>query len=348
MNVVSQFNPNFETGISRQTYYILQYLEKIGQSVSLFTWEPEFRKPFYWHRWVVYPVMYLPLRAEAAPVFYYGEYWSMPVSEFDAVNLPVFWYAPLDSDRLPEDWWQSAAIPDVIVPFTEFAHDLLIGEVSKRFENNGPVVWNVIPHTVAVFDSDEREDWSNEQIHVGIVFRPQMRKNPCGLLAALRELRLPNLKIHIVSEDQFGEVNLPSLCATFGLDCDIRQGLSPLEMRKFYNSIDIYVSFSMGEGFDLGLAEALKCRKCVLVPDLFTAREFGVPEEHRVKCREFKLPTKSRWWVAEIDDFVEKFKSLMERDFPIVDADMSRYEPNAVGPLWQDFFENAEEVARCV
>jgi len=328
---LSQFHSTQETGISRQSYYIVQYLEKLQIAFSLYTWE-SISKPFM--KWGKYTIQsWKDLITDFDVLLYYGEWWAFPsLKIFNVFNCPMLWYCPLDTEKPQEDFINFSSNFDLIIPVSNWNRKIL--------ENYSDNVVSPIPHTVALADKQPQEKSENDKIRIGTVLRPQRRKN---IFALCEFLMQSDSFFDVISEVSYCELNLSDAFNQFNIDFRIRQNLNARQLRQFYDSLDLYVSVSMGEGFDLPVGEALLANKCVLVSDIPAHREFGIPKNNlvRVSGEAFSAPG---WSLTDTEDMIRKYEILKSKNFPSLNIDMNSYLSYSVGPLWGELLNNLKEI----
>lgn len=336
MIFISQFLPQqSETGISRQSFLMAQYFEKIGIETTLFTWERQIIHPFQKNGKVIYPLNMLAQQAKTdAFLLFYGEHWSVPKG-IETLNIPLLWYIPVDSPKLPNDFAESAAVFDLIIPVTEFAANVMR---EAEIQN----VWNPIPHTVLLKDTKETLDIKVDKLIIGTVLRPQRRKNVVGLAQCIAEI---DCQLLVVSEEEYKEVALKDIFDQFNLNYEILGDLDATNMRRFYNTIDLYVSTTEAEGFGIPVFEAIFTEKCVLVTDLQVFREFGLQNTNLIKVKKtFDLPNGANWNLIDEKDFLQKYKILKDKNFPKTNVDIAQFAPEIVGPQWKALLENLRTI----
>ena len=334
---ISQFTPFSPTGISRQSSIILQYFKKIGIETELYTWEPQITHPFMQDGSAVYPINWIGQRLRADDViFFYGEHWSVPKG-LETLSIPLIWHIPIDTPKLPNDFLKVATKFDLIVPITKFGEQVMR---EAGIEN----VWEPIPHTVLLKDTEEALSSKKDGVvNIGTVLRPQRRKNLAGICQCLQQIE--NAHLDIVSDDEYKEIALRDIFDQFNISYTILNDLNALELSKFYNTIDLYLSTTMAEGFGIPVFEAVFAKKCILATDLPVFRELGLKDKNLIKIKKtISLPNGAEWSLIDETDFLKKYNMLKEQNFPKTDVDISQFSPETIGPKWQELFENLRTI----
>jgi glycosyltransferase involved in cell wall biosynthesis len=125
-------------------------------------------------------------------------------------------------------------------------------------------------------------------------------------LHAAADARMPGVRIPaLVSRYDFaeGQVRIPILNGTTGWD--------ETRMNVLYNAADLFVSTSRGEGFGLGIAEALSCgvpviaQNCSAIPEVVGPGGVLIEPERRIT-----VPAGQDLWLPNIPAFTDAVERL--------------------------------------
>lgn len=198
-------------------------------------------------------------------------------------NIKIITYYPLDGVKPHAPWIEQMSLADVSVFCAKFAQDAV-----RAINDSIRSIY--IPHGVDSKNycpvSKEQRDSYRKQFNmsgldpflVGMVARNQARKDYPQLFRAIAIARkiIPNLYCycHAVKVDQGWDLN--DLAHQEGVQDRVifnqtlqtpSSGVSVQEMNLIYNSLDLFVLPTQGEGFGLPLLEAMSCGVPVLTTD---------------------------------------------------------------------------------
>lgn len=216
-------------------------------------------------------------------------------------NIKSFYYCPVDAPMNP-DWAKIVECVDVPVAYTEYGRQELIRHVGAL--PCSPQI-GVIPHGVdtAIYrplSREERAKLRGERIHGWLnendlllinVNANQRRKDPVRCLETLAALHRAGHKrfkllMHMPDESS-DQVSLESAAQQLGLirgqEWDHTGNLfasgdgtlAETDVNLLYNIADFYLTTTLGEGWGLGITEALAAGLTVLVPDHTACREIA-------------------------------------------------------------------------
>ena len=197
--------------------------------------------------------------------------------------IPMIFYFPVDSDLMPE-WCKNLESCGNLVAYTKFG--------IKQFQKHNKTSKVIdIPHGANFNDfyplSLAEKKKAKEKLHKGNDFvaltinRNQVRKDMATLLQGWKvfldkqtKYKNPILYVHANSKDPIG-YNLREAQKWIGIPdenikyADFNGGLSPFtnkELNEIYNSADVFVSTTLGEGWGLTITEAMQTKTPVICP----------------------------------------------------------------------------------
>lgn len=235
-------------------------------------------------------------------------------------------YFPVDS-LLKEKWGENISHADTLVAYSEFGRQ----EALKVLPDREDML--VIPHGVNTTDyhplpkadaEQFRKQYFKDQADKFIITnlnRNQQRKDVPRTIQAFKEFRKHRpdsiLYLHMAMKDQGWD--LPEICKLNGLDISTdvifpqnfgpNQGYPREIVNALYNSSDVIVSTTLGEGFGLSWIEAMAAKRPVIMPDNTTLSEF-ITEDRGYLVKSGTSP--SLWTVIPHDNEVNR---------PLVDVD---------------------------
>ncbi len=227
-------------------------------------------------------------------------------------------YYPIDS-ILKDEWGKNIDPIDYLVAYTEFGRQESLNVLPNREDIM------VIPHGVNTkefypISVDEIKEFRQhyfgplaDHFIITNVNRNQQRKDIPRTIRAFKEFKkiVPDsvLYLHMAIKDQGW--NLEEVCKSMGLDItrDVifpknfgpNQGYPREILNKIYNSSDVVVSTTLGEGFGLAWLEALSAKVPIIMPANTMLPEF-ITDEIGWLCASGSTP--SLYTVIQFDNEV--------------------------------------------
>lgn len=193
-------------------------------------------------------------------------------------------YTPIDNDYLNERWLE------ILSFFSELAVPSYYAKtVIKRYDPQLAKRTHVIYYGLDTENFYPKPKEDNKRFTIGYVGRNQWRKDLCRLISIFADFKKTHsnafLHIHTTAEDDTQNGwNIFELLHHYGLylykdyyvpiKFNQNKGLERKSMNDIYNSFDVFLSCSTGEGFGLPYAEASLCEVPLIIPDNTVADEF--------------------------------------------------------------------------
>lgn len=232
--------------------------------------------------------------------------------------------------------WELAAFrPDWFQSFQPFQEIWVPSEFCRQsISSISPIPVHVIPYMVSqVFDvQDNNRDYFNlpEDVFVfGYMFDCSSsiaRKNPFALIEAFQRAFVKSHKVLLLLKFSNGNHD-PELYRKIQKLIDghpniltIERSLDEIELGRFFDAIDCYVSPHRTEGFGLTLAEAMLAGKPVIATDYSGSVDF-VKSEHAYPVQYHLVPISEQygpylpgylWAEPDIDHLVERLIEVYE------------------------------------
>ena len=270
---------------------------------------------------------------------------------------PEHWYKvvsywPIDSP-IKENWVEHAVgLPDYSVAYTEYGKEE-IERVNNRLPKPMKFNLDVIYHGTNIKDffpiskqetmefkknffKKAKIDIENTYV-VGIVARNQMRKDIPRAMKAFKEFqkRRPQtmLYIHAREHDVWGSLAEYARNLNLEVGKDVMwpgnfneaTGYPISALNRIYNTFDIHIQTTQGEGWGLPLTEAMSCKVLNLapnitsIPEMFNTQDFNLDSLEDLETKEIRgIPVKSgsttsEWATYGPTDF-ERFRPLTNVD----------------------------------
>lgn len=193
-------------------------------------------------------------------------------------NIKKIAYVPIDSPNVPGKFFRNFDVFDIIVAYTQFGKEEILKHVNNRVE----VVYHGVEKDL-FYPEDKKKSREflglpNDWFIVGSVNRNQPRKRLDLLFQAFHLFvndKPDNVKLFYHGALKDVGWDLEQLAHYFGIDDrfvitsrDITPfaGVKRNIMRHIYNSFDVFVSTTLGEGFGLTNLEASACGVPQIVP----------------------------------------------------------------------------------
>ena len=144
------------------------------------------------------------------------------------------------------------ADPTYTLPLRKIAvSSWLVRLMRERFSEEATLIRNAYDPAVFYSEPSQRLDFPSEEIRVGMLYYQEERKGGADGMAAflLAREKYPNMKLIL-----FGQ--RPADSAIYD---EIYENISGDDVRRYYNSLDLFISTSWQEGFGLPGLEAMAC-----------------------------------------------------------------------------------------
>ncbi len=208
-------------------------------------------------------------------------------------------YFPVDC-QLPKKYFEGIEFFDLIVTYTEYGRKQLL-EYNPALMIKSKVIHHGVsasdyhklePNMVRSFREEYFNDGAKELFIIGAINRNQPRKDIPATIFGFAELKKswaghqprPFLYLHMHPKDAKGW-DLPLVLDQCGLvegydymfpkTDDVNYQVDVATMNKIYNTIDLYVSTSRGEGWGLTATEAMAVGKLCVLPYHTSYMEIG-------------------------------------------------------------------------
>jgi glycosyltransferase involved in cell wall biosynthesis len=213
------------------------------------------------------------------------------------VFVKIVLYTPIDALNIKSDFVEPLNVADRVVAYTEFG-------VNEMRKGGLTAETAVIPHGIDVsqfYPMPRQEarrvlnlplDW----YIVGLINRNQPRKRldlAIEYMAAWTENKPSNVKFYYHGALSDVGWDVVDLCRYYGIEdrliltsdkLSAYNGVSRDVLRAVYNSFDVQISTTMGEGWGLTTMEGMACRVPQIVPDWSALGEWPRGAVHYVEC----------------------------------------------------------------
>ena len=340
--------PVLSTGYGKIAYYFAKYLLRLGVDVVFFGLQhmgfPVYVKvdgkyvEMYSCKGGAEPYLERCLR-EAKPdivvhirdafahtrEFFPAPYHVKPVCQRYGVKS-ILW-VPVQSEPLPKQYAQACVDEsDLTLVPTEWGKEQLVW-TGVPYNHLEVLPWGFDPEVYHPLDSkpDKTEfGFSENSVAIGSIgVNDQARKNWAGLLLAFQKVKkeIPEAELFLMTGS--GAFHLPHFIEALGVKGSVilpkhymkEWGIPEDKLVRFYRCLDIYVSLSAAEGFNLPLLEAAVCGTRVVASDHPNHREVLGSYGYFVKSYRIWPSTWSFDGAADPDDAASKIiEAVRSRD----------------------------------
>lgn len=281
-------------------------------------------------------------------------------------------YFPIDGEYPAITYPDSLLFFDKLITYTEFARKEII---SKNPVFKGKL--SVIPHGISIKDffraaPEKVESFRNDyfgtnsnKFIVGVINRNQFRKDMPTAIFSFYEVWKENknlfLYLHCYPKDPLGWDLRRVLLQT-----DMKEGIDysfpkkdimdipVIELNMIYNSIDVYLSTSLGEGFGLTAIECFATQTLTILPDNTAYSELIRERNENFRCLYYEMGysvaciqdnvIRKQGYINEIVDLINYSSfSYMKNDFSSLVKKAYNFVQTLswinIGKLWVDIFK---------
>lgn len=247
---------------------------------------------------------------------------------------PIIAYLPVDGYDYPERWTSLLTQVTNVVAMSRHGQRTFPGSRLVYHGVEQDQFWPVSPSRPIDFDGPllttkaECKEYLGHPADTFLVLRVDTnsgRKDIAATVHALAPLlekhRDMRLHLHTRTDPWMPGVNLPVLLERYDVESQVSvpvpsqsmTGWSQHQMNVLYNAADVFVSTSRGEGFGLGLAEALACGVPVVAQNVSAIPEVvglgGILIEPE---RRLTVPAGHDLWLPDIAAFTEAVEGLYQ------------------------------------
>lgn len=219
-------------------------------------------------------------------------------------QFKTLYYMPMDGPMMGDVWFKDFDLIDRVVAYTDFAKFQAAPQLPKLYKGGVGVIYHGIDcsifNNMRIRHTEEIQTFrdvyfgeNSKKFIIGNINRNQFRKDiPKTILAFAdfkkiaieRNYQQPFLYLHMIPDDPLGW-NLNYVAHQAGLiegEDFIFTPQSLIEnppddgmMAMIYNSLDMYVTSTAGEGFGLTVIEAMACGVPVVAPAYSAVKEIA-------------------------------------------------------------------------
>ena len=296
-------------------------------------------------------------------VLYIGEAWgAYPYKDINFENTELIMHIPVDGEPFDSTLATVGQMADLLVPASHYGKKVLN-------INNMPAT-DVIPHS---FDpkvyypfkqaqrdkAREKFAFKDEEFVVGFVGRQQERKNLMALIIAFAKFAdgKNNVKLLLdITIDKYSDFNLVHMVKFLGIADKVliikSNNLSEADMADMYNALDMYISTSCSEGFNIPVLEAQACGVPCAVSEYAAHSELVRDHGRLIEVEDYRPMQNNIYWAyVKMDDAIasmnEYYDNINQRR---KDANKATkfvnkyYTTDIVSGLWNNLFDNYEDV----
>ena len=246
--------------------------------------------------------------------FFPAAYQVRPICQRYGVKT-ILW-TPVQSEPLPRQFAQACNTEsDLTLVPTKWGREQLLW-TGVPYNHMEVLPWGIDPEVYRKVEVDKTEfGFSENCVAIGSIGVPdQPRKNWAGLLLAFQKVKKEVPEAELFLNTWAGAYHIPHFIEALDLKGSVLMpaqymkewGMSEDDLIKFYSALDVYVSLSGAEGFNLPCLEAAACGTKVVVSEHPNHREILGDYPFYVKTYRIWPTAWSFDGLADPDDAAEK------------------------------------------
>ena len=333
----------FENKLADTKYWIHRGNKDFQQSASELKLHVETRKPDF--------------------VIGIGEAWGMyPYKDINFKDTRLLMHVPVDGEPFDSTLATVAQMADLMIPASHYG--------KKMCDLSNLPTSDVIPHAFnpevyTPFKQTQKDaarakfGFTDDLFVVGFVGRQQERKNLMALIIAFekfaRDKKDARLLLNITI-DKYSDFNIVHMVKFMGLGDKVlivkSNNSNELDMATMYNALDMYISTSCSEGFNIPVLEAQACGIPCAVSDYSAHVELVKDHGRLINIGDFRpMPNNIYWAYVEIDDTVaamqhyyDSVNACRKDSAAAVKFVNKYYTTDIVNKLWCNLITNYDDI----
>ena len=292
-----------------------------------------------------------------------GEAWGMyQYKDINFKDTQLLMHIPVDGEPLDKTLATVSQMADLMIPASHYG--------KKICDLNNMPTCDVIPHAYDKsiyypFKQAQRDAarqkfaFKDDDFVVGFVGRQQERKNLMALIIAFEKFARDksNVKLLLnITIDKYSDFNLVHMVKFMGLGDKVlvikSNNSSERDMAIMYNAIDMYISTSCSEGFNIPVLEAQACGIPCAVSDYSAHVELVRDHGRLIEIGDYRpMPNNIYWGYVNIDDTVAAMQHYYDninarrKDGTAAAKYVEKYYTNeVVNKLWSDLITNYDDI----
>lgn len=237
-------------------------------------------------------------------------------------------YTPIDRMNVLKSEAEAFKIPDTLLVLSDYAKDTLskIGIESHRIYH--PIDLKEFPilpkEEVDKFKKEYFKNWNKDAYIIGNINRNQFRKDLARTLYIFKEYsktdKKARLYLHCNPVDEgydirqtIEEMGILSSDVQFADISSPAYGLEQETLNKIYQSLNLVISTSKGEGFGFSTVEAMATKKPLLVPNNTSFTELVSGRGNISECKEWVIDygiSNCIRSIADSEDMVKQIRKI--------------------------------------
>jgi glycosyltransferase involved in cell wall biosynthesis len=271
-------------------------------------------------------------------------------------------HVPVDGEPFDSTLSTVAQMADLMIPASHYG--------KKICDLNNLPTCDVIPHafdpkTYMPFKQTQRDvarskfGFTDDLFVVGFVGRQQERKNLMALIIAFEKFARDKNDVRLllnITIDKYSDFNLVHMVKFMGLGDKVlivnTNNSSERDMATMYNALDMYISTSCSEGFDIPVLEAQACGVPCAVSDYSAHVELVKDHGKLIEIGDFRpMPNNIYWAYVNIDDTVasmqyyyDSINARRKDGAAALEFVKKYYTTDVVNKLWNNLITNYDDI----
>ena len=292
-----------------------------------------------------------------------GEAWSMySYKDIKFGDTKLLMHIPVDGEPFDTTLSTVSQMADLMVPASHYG--------KKVLSINNVGACEPIPHSFDdgvyyQFKQIQRDaarakfKFTDDLFVIGFVGRQQERKNLMALIIAFEKFARdkPDVRLLLnITIDKYSDFNLVHMVKFMGLGDKVliikSNNLSEADMASMYNAMDMYVSTSCSEGFNIPVLEAQACGVPCAVSDYSAHAELVRDHGILIDIADYRPMQNNIYWayvdidktVAAMDNYYNNINTR-RKDGTNAKKFVNKYYTNkVVNDLWVNLFNNYDDI----
>lgn len=292
-----------------------------------------------------------------------GEAWGMyRYKDINFKDTQLLMHVPVDGEPLDKTLATVSQMADLMIPASHYG--------KKICDLNNMPTCDVIPHafdpkTYMPFKQAQRDTarakfgFTDNLFVIGFVGRQQERKNLMALIIAFEKFARDKTDVRLllnITIDKYSDFNLVHMVKFMGLGDKVlvikSNNSAEADMATMYNALDMYISTSCSEGFNIPVLEAQACGIPCAVSDYSAHAELVRDHGRLINISDFRPMQNNIYWAyVDIDDTVASMQHYYDninarrKDGAAAKKFVNKYyTTDVVNKLWNNLITNYDDI----
>ena len=292
-----------------------------------------------------------------------GEAWGMyPYKDINFGDTQLLMHVPVDGEPFDSTLATVSQMADLMVPASHYGKAVLN---TKNLCTCEPIPHSFDDSVYYQFKQIQRDEsrakfnFTDDLFVIGFVGRQQERKNLMAMIIAFERFARDKSDVRLllnITIDKYSDFNIVHMVKFMGLGDKVliikSNNLSEKDMASMYNALDMYISTSCSEGFNIPVLEAQACGVPCAVSNYSAHVELVRDHGVLIDIADYRpMPNNIYWAYVDIDKTVEAMNHYYDsinarrKDSAAAKKFVNKYYTNkVVNDLWNNLFNNYNDI----